>query len=464
MKKLLLILVLATLSAGLVSCKQEKVKLHESVGDVYLPEGFDKGTETMAGDGIIFHVNEAEGYAYVCSMTDLKYTSQNLSTIRPNVEVLWNTGFTWSVFGSDTVMERDTVWANVYRSIRQNPVESSTEYVVKGSIMPEVKEYIKKKYDFQMGEPELIMIYPMLRYKTRTEKGEPVHPTITVPSDFLGFRGANLSLNDTVLKEVKAEKFVNTHDESKPWTDASVYVGGTQYNLALNGEPIINRDGLIETAIYRPYADTVERRTRTFELFSFSGYVDTVKTYVKKGDRMKLGSDNKGEYRLDTNWSCSLIPGLGENDADGKVNTMKIVNADVPCGQQITPDSSSAARTCYEYFTRAYTEKDRGGKIFKADTMFKAPTYANEDGRWYLPSREELKWLFNAKDKINEKNANTLGFEPLQNCYWSSNQRGPRNAWYKCFTDNGVESYIPKANTNYRLGIRAVRKVKWPLK
>ncbi len=447
MKKLLFILVLTTLvSVGLVSCKQDTVKLHPSVGDIY-----GSATSTMGGDGIIFYVDEANGYALVCSMNNLMRDRQT----NEKLNHMWESNFTWSVFGSDTVMERDTIWANVYRKIRQYEGVTTVDSAIEGSMMPDKETF--KKYNFKYKEEDsLVKIYPMLRYKAYREKGEPVHPTITKPTLILGYLGVELPV-DTLLESVTVEKIIG--DDT--WKADSVLIGGKRYGVTLNGKcDYRNDENGNRITLYRPYSDTVERRTRTYKFLPVR-YVDTMLSAVKAGDRIKLDGNNKGEYALDTNYSVSLVPGLGENDPDGKVNTDKIRKQDVPCRQQLTPDSSSAARTCYEYFTKKYDKKRAN---FAADTTMRDVTYANEETRWYLPSRDELKRLFDAKDKINEKNKDIKGFEPLENCYWSSNQRDSRNAWYKCFSDNGVESYIPKANNNYRVGIRAVRKVKWPLK
>lgn len=444
MKKLFLILVLAALgSVGLVSCKQETVKLHPSVGEIY-----GSASSTMGGDGIVFYVDEANGYALVCSMTDLMYDAALQSQKEdPSKPYNWSNAFTWGIFGTDTIMERDTVWGLVNRSITY--FAGKTEEIdstLTNSIVTNKTEKFKK-YIFEKRDSANLKIYPMLRYKARRENGQPVHPTIREVKDNLGFIG-DIIPTDTVLSSVKVEKFVKT----EKWNSDTVYIGGTAYRLAADGDFTYRTESGNEITLYRPFADTVERRTRTFRIIS--GYSDTLWTFVKKDDRGVLQA-NVWQHELDTNWTYGWI-GISEEDPDGKVNTMKIVNADVPCRQQLRPDSSSAARTCYEYFTRQYVDSKAQ---YRKDTTFK-----RTQGEWYLPSRAELRHLFNAKNKINEANAATKGFEPLQNCYWSSNERKAANAWYKCFSDNGVESYIPKANNNYRVNVRAVRKVKWPLK
>ncbi|MDE6307654.1 MAG: DUF1566 domain-containing protein [Bacteroidales bacterium] len=408
----------------LVSCQQDKVKLHEAVGTVYIPEGI-KPTSSMAGDGIVFYVDEDAKYALVCSMNDLKYdnTPTNIKT------AVWEKNFTWSVFGSDTVMERDTVWCKINRSFCYFIGKEDSVSTVSGR----TEHFLK--YNFEERDSMEVTIYPMLRYKAYTEKGVQVCPPYTEPQAYNGFIG-ELIPADSVLRRIDTTWKV-LYDSIKRVVDTVIEKDTTWRNDTINRrDTIVGIDSLYHVMAAR--------------------YSDTIWNHIKKGDR-NYPSVNKWDYELDTNWSYSLIPGLGENDQDGKVNTQKIVNADVPCRQKIEPDSSSAARTCYTYYTNNYyPNRDQ----YRADTLYKA----TGQGEWYLPSREELKKLFDAKAKINDANVNTKGFEPLENCYWSSNQRDAKNAWYKCFSDNGVESYIPKANNNYRVGVRAVRKVKWPLK
>lgn len=433
MKRLFFVFALATLVAmSLVSCKPNEVKLHADVGTVY-----GNPSETMGGDGIVFHVNEGEGYALVCSMNDVKQDRQTNSSRAHQ----WDPSFTWSVFGTDTVMERDTVWAEITRSIKHFVGKESTVSVPEGSLVNEPETFVKYNYE---EKDSVITIYPMLRYKAYRENGEQVLPPYTEPVSNLGFIG-ELMAGDTVLESVKVEKLSDSTWKGKD----TVTVGGQKYRIEVNGKYDKDKD----VTLYRPYEDTVERRTRTYK-FIVAGYSDTLWNNVKKGDRkVMVGSDWK--YELDTNWSFSYI-GIGEEDENGAVNTDKIINSDYPCRQKIAPDSSSAARTCRNYYTNSYKENRNE---YAADTAYKSGK-----GQWFLPSRAELRHLFDARNKINELNANTKGFEPLENCYWSSNEKNAENAWYKCFSDNGVESYIPKANAYYVVNVRAVRKVDWPLK
>ncbi|MDE5606095.1 MAG: DUF1566 domain-containing protein [Bacteroidales bacterium] len=419
----------------LVACKQNEVKLHQDVGTVY---GTAHGE--MGGDGIVFYVDEGAGYALVCSMNDLRR-----DRLPDASRAAWEKDFTWSVFGSDTVMERDTVWCEITRTFKCFVGKTIEPSVPASSIVDETEPFAKYNYE---EKDSIVTIYPILRYKATKENGDPVLAGYTrdsVPVKNFGFIGEFIPA-DTILTSVKVEIFSDT-----TWKEDNdtVTISGQKYIIAVGGK--FDRDKNV--TLYRPYVDTVERRTRTFSYIE-AGYSDTNVNGIRKGDR-KYPNSNNWEYELDTNWSYSRI-GIGEDDPDGMVNTNKILTADVPCRQLATPDSSSAARVCHMYYTNNYSEIRNE---YAGDTAYKSG-----QGQWYLPSRAELRHLFDAKNKINDAHVNTKGFEPLQNCYWSSNERDAKNAWYKCFSDNGVESYIPKANNNYRVNIRAVRKVKWPLK
>ncbi|MDE5559754.1 MAG: DUF1566 domain-containing protein, partial [Bacteroidales bacterium] len=397
---------------------------HQDVGLTY-----GKATSPMGGDGIVFYV-EGDS-ALVCSMNDLKY-----DRVPSNVaNATWERNFTWSVFGSDTVMERDTIWCKINRSFRHFVSKE-----VFDSVFPDNHTEPFLRYNFEERDSTEVTIYPMLRYKAYTEKGVQVCPPFTKDTAYNGFIG-ELIPADSVLRRIDTTWAV-LFDSINKVIDVVI--------------EIPYKDKVKKDTIWRN--DTVNRRDTILDIDSVfhvmpARYSDTIWNNIKKGDR-NYESINNWKYALDTNWSYSLIPDLGENDPNGKVNTWKILTADVPCRQKVEPDSSSAARTCYTYYTnRYYPNRD----LYKGDTLYKGG-----QGQWYLPSRDELKKLFDAREKINEMNADTKGFEPLENCYWSSNQRDAKNAWYQCFSDNGVDSYIPKANNNYRVGVRAVRKVKWP--
>ncbi|MEG2665951.1 MAG: hypothetical protein RSA02_02920 [Bacteroidales bacterium] len=118
--------------------------------------------------------------------------------------------------------------------------------------------------------------------------------------------------------------------------------------------------------------------------------------------------------------------------------------------------NKSAARYCVEYYRLTYYGQDKATAL--KDTTDANPWKKNQ-GKWWLPSLEEMRYLFDAQKKINETYAGVDGYGPLGQCYWTSTERDAKNAWYKCFSDNGVESYIPKANPTFKLPIRPVRKV-----
>ncbi|MDE6105736.1 MAG: hypothetical protein K2F84_01410, partial [Bacteroidales bacterium] len=187
MKRLFSVIALATLVAMcLVACKQNEVKLHQDVG---LPYG--KATSAMGGDGIVFHVDEGNGYALVCSMTDLKRDRQR-DTTRDHI---WETDFTWSVFGTDTVMERDTVWCKIDRSFRYFVGKEDSVSTVSGR----TEHFLK--YNFEERDSTNVTVYPMLRYKAYTEKGGQVCPPYTEPQAYNGFIG-ELIPADSVLRRI----------------------------------------------------------------------------------------------------------------------------------------------------------------------------------------------------------------------------------------------------------------------
>ncbi|MDE7103250.1 MAG: hypothetical protein K2O46_03240, partial [Bacteroidales bacterium] len=298
MKRLFSVIAFATLVAMcLVSCKQNEVKLHSDVGRPY-----GEATDNMGGDGIVFYVNEGAGYALVCSMNDLKRDRQK-DTLRDH---MWETDFTWSVFGSDTVMERDTVWCKLTRTFRHFlGTTLIKDSVLPTSIVDEPVEF--KRYNYE-NRDSVVTIYPILRYKATKENGEQVlagYTSDSVPVLYLGFIG-ELIPADTVVKNVRVEKFIG----DTTWDDDTVVINRQKYAIKVNDK--FEKDSAV--TIYRPYADTVERRTKTFEFLS-AGYSDTNVNMVRKGDRKVM---DKGEwlYELDTNWSFSRI-GIGEDDPDG---------------------------------------------------------------------------------------------------------------------------------------------------
>ncbi|MDR2840869.1 MAG: DUF1566 domain-containing protein [Paludibacter sp.] len=76
---------------------------------------------------------------------------------------------------------------------------------------------------------------------------------------------------------------------------------------------------------------------------------------------------------------------------------------------------------------------------------------------WYLPSREELKKLYVAKDSVNQMLTTVnMPATPLSNgYYWSSTQANAFEAWYVYF-DNGETNVGLKSNV---ANVRAIRKI-----
>ncbi len=68
---------------------------------------------------------------------------------------------------------------------------------------------------------------------------------------------------------------------------------------------------------------------------------------------------------------------------------------------------------------------------------------ANLGNGWRLPTKEELNYLYQNRDKIGYEN----------DYYWSSTEGGNGNAWLQAFY-NGMQSNFDKRN---KYGIRAVR-------
>lgn len=153
---------------------------------------------------------------------------------------------------------------------------------------------------------------------------------------------------------------------------------------------------------------------------------------------------------IDSNYYYGLI---NANSSDGRINTDIIIKASIPKNSTVIDSTKSAAMYCRQYYKKQ--KYAVGDKVDNSDSV-----YIKTKGMWFLPSLDELRHLSDARGKINEANANTPGFEILNSCYWSSNERDHANAWYKCITENAPESYIPKNNATTALRVRAVRKVK----
>ncbi|MDR0710858.1 MAG: DUF1566 domain-containing protein [Prevotellaceae bacterium] len=132
------------------------------------------------------------------------------------------------------------------------------------------------------------------------------------------------------------------------------------------------------------------------------------------------------------------------NTEDGKENTAKIIAM-----QTITPAIDAKANN-----TMAQIDF-----TLPPDTIRRAAHWCAEASNksvsgWFLPSREQLKQLYVAKDAINPvlsaKGATVLG----NGYYWSSTQANAHEAWY-VFFDNGETNTSLKSNV---ANVRAIRE------
>jgi hypothetical protein len=130
-----------------------------------------------------------------------------------------------------------------------------------------------------------------------------------------------------------------------------------------------------------------------------------------------------------TAWSNITSALDGTNDWDGASNTTAII------GQ--TGHTSSAAKYCDDY-----TNADYGTGVFSD---------------WYLPSRTELKLVWNNlyeihKAIISDGNSSTKPLQP--EVYWSSTEVVPFNAYTILFTSGSISS-LSKINSRMARAIRA---------
>jgi hypothetical protein len=101
--------------------------------------------------------------------------------------------------------------------------------------------------------------------------------------------------------------------------------------------------------------------------------------------------------------------------------------------------------------------------VLPADTIRRAAHWCAslvDTGKteWFLPAREQLKLLYEAKASVNPA-LQTLGVATLgEGYYWSSTQRDAYEAWYVFFDDGEVGSSL-KSNVGH---VRAVREVAIP--
>ncbi|QWF72401.1 DUF1566 domain-containing protein [Methylomonas paludis] len=68
-------------------------------------------------------------------------------------------------------------------------------------------------------------------------------------------------------------------------------------------------------------------------------------------------------------------------------------------------------------------------------------------GDWYLPSKQELKWLYQESKVVG-------GFVNYNNSYWSSTEYDQNYAWYQNFNNGFQYSNVDKGN---EFGVRAIR-------
>lgn len=224
-------------------------------------------------------------------------------------------------------------------------------------------------------------------------------------------------------------------------------------------------------------------------LFDYNTGAATVRFEIGTYIWNKIGRDSMSRYdtifnpsdttqidEIDTTYFRSYI---GAISTDGRINTNLILNRPLPNKpEDIKGDiSESAARHCKNFYSRE--------KIYALFTHIPKSEYDSDtigkinQGKWFLPSMQELQYLYDARNKLNENDP--VVFRPLQDiCFWSSNEwydvikddETPRedipvnrvspNAFYKCLTDNGIESYVSKASSSHRVSIRPVRWVAIP--
>ncbi len=134
---------------------------------------------------------------------------------------------------------------------------------------------------------------------------------------------------------------------------------------------------------------------------------------------------------------------------NGLKNTKAII-----AGQVIIQDIDA----CRDNTVGKGTESKYSCTGFKlpADTARRAAHWCTELGQeWFLPSREQLKKMYNAKSAVNAVLATTQGATLLgDGFYWSSTQSGAHDAWY-VFFDNGETNASLKTNSG---SVRPIRE------
>jgi hypothetical protein len=143
-----------------------------------------------------------------------------------------------------------------------------------------------------------------------------------------------------------------------------------------------------------------------------------------------------------------LIPeaSYGEN---GKKNTAAIIVAQV-IRPEIRPQNNP--------YPHAGDFRDNSRP---ADTARRAAHWCTElraGEEWFLPSREQLRKLYAAKDEVNAALASIRAASQLSDgYYWSSTQFDADNAWY-VFFDNGETAASAKSNVG---NVRAIKEYTW---
>lgn len=126
----------------------------------------------------------------------------------------------------------------------------------------------------------------------------------------------------------------------------------------------------------------------------------------------------------DDNWSCmesDVIGATASAIGTGDQNTLAILDA--------CTDNFTGAYDCSHYSDGGFTD-------------------------WYLPSKDELKEMYNQKNSINSTSISKGGLALKNVYYWSSTQESVENGYTLDFGTGTVISY-PK---QYPCNVRAVRK------
>jgi hypothetical protein len=241
-----------------------------------------------------------------------------------------------------------------------------------------------------------------------------------------------------------------------------LYVHDTQVNSSIVVENIATGEGtgIYATGTSELVNNTIadNRQGRSFDGKVGEIYEDGIIFYVDYYNRIALivslteaPATVKYTYKTYGETGQNIIAANDVND--GKKNTAAMIAAQV-----IVPDIDSNR----DNQLAANNGTLRNIKL-PADTIRRAAhwcTELEESGHsdWFLPSREQLKKLYTAKEQVNgilQQNAsNTL----LGNGYYlSSTQADAYKAWY-VFFDNGETNISTKSNV---ANVRAIREIKF---